>query len=169
MNELCNYICAWEKKHILWDNSSSDLAAVRPLVLNSRLDLSDRRPARITRRYINAYADELRRHMELNREKSKDENFYFHMEETVKHFREKLSDELQLDEEHIANYCIMVSYQSLSISKAFAWAAYGDYILQNIKNNTVAARKITINELPVQTEGSYEYLGKYYTFEEKEV
>lgn len=135
MNELCQYICAREKKHILWDNASADLAAVRTLVLNSRLDLSDRHLARITRRYINAYADELRRHMKLNREKSKDKNFNLHIEETVKRFREKLSEELRLDEEHTANYCIMVSYQNLSIS-----------------------------ELPSQAEGSYEYLGKYYTF-----
>lgn len=167
MNELCRYICAWEKKHILWDNASTDLAAVRPLVINGSLDLSDRHLARITRRYINAYADELRRHMDLSREKSKDENFYFHIEETIKRFKEKLSEELHLDEEHTANYCILVSYQSLSISKAFAWAAYGDYILKNIKDNSGTLRKITIRELPSQAEGSYEYLGKYYTFEEE--
>ena len=168
MNELCQYLCAWEKKHILWDNSAAELPRIRALVLNRKLDLSDTRLARITRRYINTYADELRRRMELGEEKTKDDNFYFHMEETASRLKQELSEALGTDEEHTANYCILVSYQSASISKALAWACYSDYILKNIKDNADTVHKVSIEEVAPHTEGSCEYLGRYYAFMEED-
>ncbi len=168
MNELCQYLCAWEKKHILWDNSAAELPRIRALVLNRKLDLSDTRLARITRRYINTYADELRRRMELGEEKTKDDNFYFHMEETASRLKQELSEALGTDEEHTANYCILVSYQSASISKALAWACYSDYILKNIKDNADTVHKVSIEEVAPHTEGSCEYLGRYYAFTEED-
>ena len=53
----------------------------------------------------------------------------------------------------------------MSISKSFAWAAYGDYIIENLKNNTNPKRNIRINEVPYNVNDAYEYLGKYYEFE----
>ena len=76
----------------------------------------------------------------------------------------KLSKELGLNEEVIANYVIKVSYSNFSISKSFAWAAYADYIINNLKNNSNPKRNISIVEVPYKTNGSYEYLGKFYEF-----
>ena len=83
----------------------------------------------------------------------------------INDFRRRLKEELGLNENIIANYVILTSYSSISISKSFAWAAYGDYIIQNLKNNTNPKRNISIREIPYQTNGAYEYLGKYYEFE----
>ena len=90
--------------------------------------------------------------------------YYFTMELIVKRFKESLSKELNLDEELIANYVIKASYSYFSISKAFAWAGYADYIIKNLKNNSNPKRNISIVEVPYKTNDSYEYLGKYYTF-----
>ena len=60
---------------------------------------------------------------------------------------------------------ITASYSSISISKAFAWSAYGDYIIDNLRNNTNQKRNISIHEVPYKTNDSYEYLGKFYEFE----
>lgn len=166
MNELCRYICAWEKRHILWENQSDDLAAAGSLVLDRDLDLSDKKVMRICRNHINRYAAELKQHINLHREKPDYENPDFHMDVLVNGFKERLSKELGLDERRIANYVIKVSYASFSISKAFAWAGYGDFILANIKSNTNPPKNTLIKEVPGRTEGSYEYLGKYYRFEE---
>ena len=166
MNELCDYICTWEKKNILWNNNIDDLIDTRCLIINNDLDLSDKKVMKIVRRYINEYADEIRKHINLKREKSDDENHKFNMDEVVNRAKTKLQDELKLDEEIIANYVIKASYNSFSISKSLAWAGYSDYIIKNLKENSNPKRHISITEVPYKTNDSYEYLGKYYEFKE---
>ena len=166
MNELCDYICTWEKKHILWDNNIDDLVDTRCLIVNNDLDLSDKKVIKVARRYINEYADEIRKHINLHREKSSDEKSNFNMDEVVNKFKKNLSKGLGLSEELIANYVIKVSYNSFSISKSLAWAGYADYIIENLKNNSNPKRHISITEVPYKTNNSYEYLGKYYEFKE---
>ena len=85
------------------------------------------------------------------------------MEEIINRFRETLSAALSMEEEVIANYVIKVSYQNLSISKSLAWTGYGDYIIRNLKANSIVRKNISIQEIPHKTEDSYEYLGKYFT------
>lgn len=163
MNELCDYICTWEMKHILWSNNMDDLVDTRCLIVNNDLDLTDKKVIRIVRRYINEYADEIRKHINLHKNSS-DNNF--DMDKLVERYKENLPNELQLSEEMIANYVIKVSYNSFSISKSLAWSAYGDYIIENLKNNSNPKRYISITEVPYNTNDSYEYLGKYYEFQE---
>ena len=166
MNELCDYICTWEKKNILWDNNIDDLIDTRCLIINNDLDLSDKKVMKTVRRYINEYADEIRKHINLKREKSDDENHKFNMDEVVNRIKTKLKTELKLDEEIIANYVIKVAYNSFSISKSLAWAGYSDYIIKNLKENSNPKRHISITEVPYKINDSYEYLGKYYEFKE---
>lgn len=166
MNELCDYICRWEKKNILWDNNISNLVDTRCLIINNDLDLSDKKVIKTVRKCINKYADEIRKHINMHRKKPDDENHKFNMEVLVNEFKLRLSREVNLDEEIIANYVIKISYNSFSISKSFAWAGYGDYIIKNLKNNSNPRRHISITEVPYKTNDSYEYLGKYYEFKE---
>lgn len=165
MNELCDYICTWEKKNILWDNDVNNLVDTRCLIINNDLDLSDKKILKVCRRYVNQYAAEIKQHIKLHREKSDDENHKFNMDAVVAEYRKRILEELQIDEELIANYVIKVSYSSISISKSFVWAGYGDYIIDNLRNNTNPKRNVSIQEVPYKTNDSYEYLGKYYEFE----
>ena len=162
MNELCDYICTWEKKNILWNNNLNDLIDTRVLIVDNDLDLSDKKVVKIVRRYINDYAEEIRRHMNMN--DGDNQEYHFAMNEIVKKFKQGLSNELNLDEETIANYVIKISYSSFSISKSFAWSGYADYIIKNLKNNSNPRRNISIVEVPYKTNNSYEYLGKFYEF-----
>ena len=164
MNELCDYICTWEKKNILWNNNLNDLIDTRVLIINNDLDLSDKKVAKIVRRYINNYAEEIRNHMKLSEDNSVGQDYHFAMDEIVKKFKQGLADEINLDEETIANYVIKISYSNFSISKSFAWAGYADYIIKNLKNNSNPKRNISIVEVPYKTNNSYEYLGKFYEF-----
>lgn len=165
MNELCDYICTWEKKNILWDNNIDDLIDTRCLIIDNDLDLSDKKTIRICRKYINDYATSLKRHFLLNGNHNANGSNSFDFEIVVDDFKEQIKRELKVDENIIANYVIKTSYDSMSISKSFAWAAYGDYIIKNLKNNTNPKRNISIREVPYNTNNSYEYLGKYYEFE----
>lgn len=164
MNELCDYICTWEKKNIIWDNNLSDLIDTRVLIVNNDLDLSDKKIIKIVRRYINDYAEEIRKHIQLSENNNKNQEYHFAMNEIVNQFKNRLSNELQLDEETIANYVIKTSYNNFSISKSFAWAGYADYIIKNLRNNSNPRRNISIVEVPYKTNNSYEYLGKFYEF-----
>ncbi len=175
MNELCDYICAWEKKHILWDADPEGLALCRELILDKNLELSDKKALRVCRRYINDYAAEIRRHMEI-REKPDSQTGSPSMDALTDEYKARLLAELDMDEPIIAGYVIKASYSSLSVSKAFAWAAYGDRILDNLRRSTPPNKNISIREV---THGGgyhgggyrndspcYEYLGKYYEFKE---
>ena len=84
----------------------------------------------------------------------------------AKHYKDKLLDELKISEELLANYVISVSYNTFSISKSFAWSVFGNYIVQNLKDNSNPRKNISITEVPYKTNDSYEYLGKYYEFKE---
>ena len=170
MNELCDYICTWEKKNIMWDNDLKNLIDTRVLIVNNDLDLNDKKACKIVRKYINIYAAESKRHLELykdNTSKSMDDSsstYYTAMLLVIEKLKKDLSNELNLDEETIANYVIKVSYNSLSTKKSFAWMGYGDYIIKNLKNNSNPKRNISIIEVPYKTNNSYEYLGKFYEF-----
>lgn len=164
MNELCDYICTWEKKNIMWDNNLKDLIDTKVLIINNDLDLSDKKIIKTVRRYINNYAEEIRMHMNLKENGNSNQDCRFDMDEVVKKYKHNLFEELKLDEETIANYVIKVSYNNFSISKSFAWSAYADYIIKNLKNNSNPKRNISIVEVPYKTNDSYEYLGKFYEF-----
>ena len=168
MNELCDYICTWEKKNILWDNNLKDLMDTRVLIVNNDLDLTDSNISKVVRRYINKYADELKAHVNIkdNSQNSGDDKDYrFTMDEIINKFKANLMEELCInDEELVANYVIKISYRSFSMSKSFVWAAYADYIIKNLRNNSNPRRNISIEEIPYMTNGSYEYLGKFYEF-----
>lgn len=159
MNELCDYICTWEKKNILWSKPKINLADTKKLVTKDGIDLSDKQLMKKIRRFINNYAEELRECISCDYDISK-------IDLLVDKYKKRLSEELKLDEEIIANYVIFISYSTLSISKSLAWNAYGDYIVENLKNNSSSARRVTITEAPANVKTDYEYLGKYYYFKE---
>lgn len=168
MNELCDYICRWEKKNILWDNDVNNLIDTRCLIINNNLDLSDNKIIKVCRRYVNQYAESIHNHYKNENKKISNSDAYknvVNFDIVVNHFKHKILKELEIDEELIANYVIKVSYSSISISKSFAWSAYGDYIIDNLRNNTNPKKNVSIQEIPYKTNNSYEYLGKYYKFE----
>ena len=130
LNELCDYICTWEKKHILWTNQIEGLMDSRCLVVDNTLNLTNRAVIRVCRRYINDFAQELKRHMNLKSENPDDKDYNFRLETISEEFKSKLLCELALPEETVANYVISCSYTSMSISKSLAWSAFGNYILR---------------------------------------
>lgn len=157
MNELCEYICAWERKRLIWDNTAAD---TRPLILNHSLDLSDRTALRKARHRINKFADEMKA-LFLIREKD-DADVKEALHQLVITYKEKLSEELGLSEEMTANYVIQAAYRNASISKSLAWLGYDEYILKNLRENSPPQAAVSICEAQGEAIDAYEYLGKYY-------
>ena len=161
MNELCDYICTWEKKHILWEHDIHSLDHIKNLILNKNIVLSDKTPLRICRKFINQYAVQLKEQLEKGCTAAESS---LSLDAVVEGYKKQLKAVLNMEEKFIANYVICASYTSVSISKAFAWAAYGNYIIENLQSNTASKENVSIREVPRKTETSYEYLGKYYEF-----
>lgn len=164
MNELCDYICTWEKKNVMWSGNTDDLVDSRCLIINNDIDLSDRKILRACKKCANEYVTELKAHLDQFRNNpSKKNDFDFSI--LTEKYKAKLIEQLGIDEEVIANYVIKACYSSLTASKSFAWSAYGDYIIKNLKANTHPQRNVSIREVPYKTNGSYEFLGKHYVME----
>lgn len=159
MNELCDYICTWERRRIVWDKEAGDM---RPLILNHSLSLSDKGVMRVVRHYVNQYGAELKKHILMNTEKEGANGNHFPWDMLIQSYKDSLKETLNLDEELIANYVILVSYRSLSLSKALAWAGYGEYIVKNLKANSPSRKPVRIVEQSCKTDTASEYLGKYY-------
>lgn len=127
LNELCDYICTWEKKRIIWDRSAAD---TKHLIVNQDLDLSDKKIIRIVRHCINEYASVLKAHMMPDHKNSSHDTL-------TRLYTQKLASLLpELAKVHLANYVIAVSYSNLSMNKSFAWNGYGHYIIDNLKKNS---------------------------------
>ncbi len=166
MNELCDYICTWEKKNILWNKESIRLSDIQKLIINDRLSLDDRQIIRKIRRLINEYAEELRNYTASLKDNDSREAKKLHMDMLTDKYRKKLSDEIDANEETTANYVIKVSYGSLSISKSLAWHVCGEYIIKNLTEKSGQKHSVTITEAQENVKTDYEYLGKYYYFNE---
>ncbi len=164
LNELCEYVCNWEKKHLLWNNTVQN---TRLLIINHTLDLTDKKIIRTVRHYINTYAMDLKHHLAMIEENNKNA-INFNNNALINQYKKRLSEDLKLSEEVIANYVISVSYSNLSLSKSLAWYAYGDYIIKNLYSNTKEKQELSITETSPDDVTSYEYLGKYYDFKESE-
>ena len=157
MNELCDYINAWEKRNLIWDNTVVD---TRCLILNNNLDLNDKTIIKNIRHLINEYSEK----MKILTEKSDEERAIL-SKNIINSYKDKITEIKGLSKEEIAaNYVIKVSYSNSSISKSLAWNAYGDYIIKNLSENSNPKKNISINEVPYKTNNTYEYLGKYYEF-----
>ncbi|WP_243126831.1 hypothetical protein [Clostridium sp. HBUAS56010] len=161
MNELCEYINAWEKKKLIWDNSSID---TRCLIINNNMQLNNKKVIKEVRHLINQFGIEFRELMKL---KEFDNTETDCIDILIEEYKDKLNNiPGVLDEEELANYVIKVSYLNNSVCKHLAWFGYGEYIIDNLKNNSPANKQVSIKETPYKTSDSYEYLGKYYIFEE---
>ncbi len=157
MNELCSYICSWEKQKLLWDNTAADN---RDILLNHKYSLADRKILREVRHIINDYHSALRELLSRLGEEQTEQNFS-EINLLTETYQKKL---LNLDEtcskEELANYVIKACYSNASMGKQLAWGGFGDYILQNLRENSPKSDSFTIQET-APLEGM-EYLGKYY-------
>jgi len=165
MNELCDYINAWERKNILWDNTVYD---TRCLIMDSSIDVSDKAKMRQVKHLINKFAVEWREKIrEKEHKNSNGDSDDMNLDLVIEKYKGKLS-EIENDERILSNYVIAASYSNGATNKTLVWKGYGDYIIENLKRSTPLSRHTTIEEVPYKTSDTYEYLGKYYKMIEVE-
>lgn len=161
MNELNDYITAWEQKNIMWDRSYENTSH---LILDHTLPLDNKELLRKIRRVINQFTLSFKEI--IGQEQSrKQENDFSVISTLIDNYSKKLFLIIP-DETLLANYVIKASYSNTATSKFMAWNVFGDYIINNIKANTPGHTTTTITEVAYESSETYEYLGKYYLMEE---
>lgn len=166
MNELCDYIGAWEKRHLLWGTHGSAVKDTRSLILDQSLVLEDKKTMTRIRHLINEHSEKLKALLDARRESSS-EGSYGELDLLLEAYSKKLEAVLPGQPDLLANYVIKVSYSNLSVSKGLAWSLFGSCILENIRRNSPLQPAMEIFETGPDTENAYEYLGKYYIMEPK--
>lgn len=150
MNELCEYICRWEKETLLWN---SDVASTGILLLNNKLKLKDKDVMARLRRINNSFKKDW-----ILLLKEKDNDSSVNLDIFVNNYISELNSVVK-DRFLLANYFIKVSYESIHTDKTLCWKAFSDIIIQNLILNSPRHKssKIIRNDF-----GEYEYLGKRY-------
>lgn len=152
LNELSEYIYQWERHNIIWDRSVVNSGE---LLINQNLDLSNKH---IMKKIRNIYDEFKIDFQKIVEEEDK-------LNTILGKYKSKLS-EIKLDKEILANYCIKVSYRTISEDKLLCWSLFGNYMVKNLKNNSPTQKQFTIEEVDKNIEGVYEFLGKYYKLQE---
>ncbi|MNK83580.1 hypothetical protein D3C87_1033970 [compost metagenome] len=157
LNELCDYICHWERRSLIWDRNVVNNAK---LLLDHSYDLSNKH---ILKRIKKIY-DEFKIDFQVFLDSDNSEGNEFDL--LCERYREKLT-EIEVDFDLLANYGIKVAYRSISEDKLLCWTLFGDNMIRNIKNNTPNKINYKIVESNKYDSKSKEFLGRYYTLVEE--
>jgi hypothetical protein len=155
MNELCEYICEWEKRKILWNRSIINTGV---LLIDNSLDYNDNQLIKKLRLLNNDFVKDLKKYFHKYSHTEK-EGYDFHR--LFDKYKKRLY-ELEPDEYRLANYFIKVSYSSYSSNKLLCWNLFGKEILSNLEMNSPKKKSTKIELLNEKTDDCYEFLGKYY-------
>lgn len=154
LNELCEYICQWEKRNIIWDRSVVNNGH---LLINNKLDLSNRHVIKQIKKIYNEFKVDFSIYLQ----NKKEDGGINQSDILFDKYKEKLL-EIKLDYELLANYCIKVAYRSIGEDKTLCWSLFDDIMLKNLRKNSPKNKQCKIIEVEKNTINSYEFLGKYY-------
>lgn len=160
MNELCDYICTWEKKVVNWEKI--DLSTGK-LLIDNKYEFNDRKLTRAIRSKLNEYAEE----MNLLEDKDKIDYVIEKYQEELENVYENFKELLNNDKLYFINYCVNACYTSPSVNKSLVWRFYGDEMLENLKKNTKKSKKTYKKVVECdKNEAKSEFLGRFYKIEE---
>lgn len=161
MNELCDYIESWERKNVLWSKESLNTSY---LLLDNSIDISDDKLFRKCREVINSFSKEWSKLVKIE---DKDDRSNSIHELYIKYKKLIYSIETDKDIKTLANYFIKASTYRIQINKHLCWEIFGDYMLDNLRNNTPKKTTTIIEECEKDTIDNHEFLGKYYIMKEE--
>lgn len=153
MNELADYINAWEKKVMGWDKT---LLKNDDILIDPTVQLTNKNTMREIKRIYNQFDEEIREYIDEGKK----------IDSLVKVYEGKLY-ELEINRKLLSNYCIKTAYKSLSTSKTLCWLLFGEDMINNLQTNTDKREACVIRFTNKDDEAAKEFLGKYYKLEKK--
>lgn len=156
MNELCSYICEWEKKKILWNKSMVNTGV---LLVDNSLNYSDTELIKKMRVLNDRFSKEWK---SCVKDFYKDISLGSNLNLLIEKYRKELLS-LGADRIWLANYFIKTSYMSYSTNKILCWSVFADEMLFNLRKNSPPEKSTKIEKINEKCDNSFEFLGKYYT------
>lgn len=150
LNELCQYICRWERKKLIWDNSQINTGV---LLVNDKLKLKDKTLIAKLRKINRDFC--LEWNLKL---KERDRDDSVNLNECLEKYKNLVLQQMK-DKYLLANYFIKISYDSVNTNKTLCWYIFSDEILKNLIKNSKREKR---TEIIFSENGQYEFLGKYY-------
>ncbi|OMD67471.1 hypothetical protein BSK50_30235 [Paenibacillus odorifer] len=160
MNELCDYIEKWEQK-VKWNNDYFDN---KHLVINHDLSTDNKLVIKEIKKIFNSFKNEFKKALEEEKRGKELDYVFDKYKEKINELKTRFID---LSKKELVNYCIFTAY-NIGEDKTLCWSLFGETILENLERNTPVKKRYVIEQLGEQEEGSYEFLGNYYSFQEFE-
>lgn len=152
LNELCEYICEWERKVLKPKNTVKNSLK---LLTDDSLTTNDRKITRAISTLYDSFSKDLRAIDD------KDEIGGLYEEYAVK-LKTLQSEFSQLSDEEFINYCIKTAYRSIAIDKSLCWHVFGEEMISNLKTNTKQIQNSKVVECDKHDKDAKEFLGRYY-------
>lgn len=153
MNELCEYICEWERKKLKYDNTVKNSVQ---LLTDKSLKVNNREIIKSISKVYDSYTKELREYIDNKQP----------LKELYETYEDNLNDMLntftELSKEEKINYCIKTAYRSQSIDKTLCWFLFGEQMIENLKENSGEVKKYKIEEYKEKQDGAIDFFGRYY-------
>jgi len=157
MNELCEYICRWERENLVWNKTTINTGV---LLVDNAINYSD-----------NALIKELSKiNLEFEKEWKatlllKNNGADINYDLVINKYKDVLYS-LLYDTNMVANYFIFMVYKSVNTNKLLCWSVFGNQMLKNLEKNSPHKKSIKISSCEKNDYDAIEYLGKYYRMEE---
>lgn len=151
LNELCEYICQWERKKLKMNNSVKNS---QKLLTDNSLGLNDKK---IIRKISSIYTDFTEKLRECDEDNINELYIeYGHKLNVLK------NDTQSLSTVEFINYCIKTAYRSMGIDKSLCWYLFGHEMINNLKDNSPTTEELKIVECDENDVDGKEFLGRYY-------
>lgn len=150
MNELCEYICRWEKERLKWSKPTMNTGV---LLVDNSIQYNDEELTKNLFKINRAFEKDWKSAIA---NKNDGDNVIF--DNIINKYRDILYSICE-NKNYVGNYFIMTSYKSLYSNKLLVWSVFGELILENLTKNSPKRKSFKIEAC---SDGSKEYLGKRY-------
>lgn len=157
MNELCSYICKWEKAEIKWNTNLATPEEMLEVLIDKDIEIDEH--SYILKQFQDLYRKFNKDWKEILNEKN-EENF-IQLDKCLNRYKSLIlgfSDDRKL----LANYLIDVAYSTYNSNKILCWHTFGDEMIQNLIKNSSKSKSLVFVEDLSGSDYDFEYLGKYY-------
>jgi hypothetical protein len=157
MNELCEYICRWEKERLQWNRTTINTGV---LLVDNTIDYSNQNLIKELSKINSEFAKEWKASLSL-----KDRGVDISYDLVINKYKDMVLD-IPVNATDLANYFIFMVYKSVNTNKLLCWSIFGDCMLKNLEKNSPPKKSIKIELCEKTDSAAIEYLGKYYRMEE---
>ena len=168
MNELCDYICQWEKDNFIWNRK---VEKTGKYLIDEDVKHNNIHIKKALKKIYKDFTQEFYNIIDSEDKNNRTEQQLINGDGEVEKKNTKLDllfqkyreiiDNFPLDKKIITNYLVEICYEVKNRDKVFCWSMCGEQMLENLKKNSNDKNYMLI-EAEENDPQAKEFLGKYY-------